>query len=232
MGWGLSVKVVINTTEFPITSQHPASPPSPFHTCLMGGVPPLVTHLSDGWSTAWHSLSHRLLMWSSFSLRVRASFLLDCWITSPPSAFMLFRMFWWLLIPELKSYNIMSVINDHLLDSSIQILQHNISYKQSFTWSQNTNPVINDYLLYPRTQILQHNISYKRLFTWSQNSNPTTLYQLWTLIHCIIELESYNMVSVIINHQSLSNKQTPEIIRNTRKKQSLNETRLHAMAIL
>lgn len=99
-----------------------------------------LTHLSDGWSTAWHSLSHRLLMWSSFSLRVRASFLLDCWITSPPSAFMLFKMFWWLLIPELKSYNIISVINDHLLDPRTLILQHSISYKHSFTESQNSNP--------------------------------------------------------------------------------------------
>lgn len=52
------------------------------------------------------------------------------------------------------------------------------------------------------------------------------------IIYLIPELKSYNMVLVMNNRHGLGNKQTPEIIRNTRNKQSLNETRLHVMAIL
>lgn len=52
------------------------------------------------------------------------------------------------------------------------------------------------------------------------------------IIYLIPELKFYNMVLVMNNHHGLGNKQTPEIIRNTRNKQSLNETGLHVTAIL
>lgn len=116
MGWGLSVKVVINTTEFPIIPQHPASPhPAPFLTCLSGGALP--------YSPIWW-VEHRLTQPVPPPVDV-VQFL-------PQGAGVILVG----LLDHLPSLSI-HVVQDVLmtLDPRTQILQHIISYEHLFTAS-------------------------------------------------------------------------------------------------